>query len=72
MVGSIFNKVAGVKTCNFINKRLQDRCFPVNITKFLRAAFLHNTSGGCFCFVCFQGGVKRENCPEIGQTFGGK
>ena len=72
MVGSIYNKVAGVKTCNFIKKRLQHRCFPVNITKFLRAAFLQNTSGGCFCFVCFQGGVKREYCPEIGQTFGGK
>ena len=25
--------------CNFIKKRLQNRCFPVNITKFLRRAF---------------------------------
>ena len=33
-----FNKVTGLKTCNFIKKRLQHRCFPVNIAKFLRAA----------------------------------
>ena len=29
-------KVAGLEACNFIKKRLQDRCFPVNIVKFLR------------------------------------
>ena len=34
---------------NFIKKRLEHRCFPVNIVKFLRTAFLQNTSGGCFC-----------------------
>ena len=32
----------------FIKKRLQPRCFPVNISKFLRTAFLQNTSGDCF------------------------
>ena len=32
-----FNKVAGL---NFIKKRLQHRCFPVNNAKFLTAAFL--------------------------------
>ena len=26
-----FNKVAGLQACNFIKKRLQLRCFPVNI-----------------------------------------
>ena len=35
---SLFSKVAGLKACNFIKKRLQHRCFPVNIAKFLRAA----------------------------------
>ena len=34
-------------------KRLQHRCFPVNIAQFLRIPFLQNilqnTSGGCFC-----------------------
>ena len=33
---------------NFVKRRLQHRCFPVNIAKFLRTAFLQNTSGGCF------------------------
>ena len=36
---SLFNKVEGLKACIFIKKRLQDRCFPVNISKFLRAVF---------------------------------
>ena len=31
---SLFNKVAGLKVCNFIKKRLQGRCFPVNVGKF--------------------------------------
>ena len=30
------NKIAGLQTCNFIKKRLEHRCFPVNIAKFLR------------------------------------
>ena len=29
--------------------RLQHRCFPMNIAKFLRTPFLQSTSGGCFC-----------------------
>ena len=47
---SLFNKVAVLKTCNFIKKRLQHRCFPVKIARFLRTPFLHNTSDGCFCY----------------------
>ena len=34
--GSLFNKAFNLK------KRLQDRCFPVNITKFLRTPILKN------------------------------
>ena len=30
---SLFNKAAGHKACNFIKKRLQHRCFPVNTAK---------------------------------------
>ena len=29
--------------CNFIKKRLQNRCFPGNIAKFLRTSFSQNT-----------------------------
>ena len=42
MFGSLLNKVAGLQGCNFIKKRLQHRCFPVNIVKFLRTAILKN------------------------------
>ena len=40
-------------------KRLQHRCFNVNITKFLRIPFLQNTSVGYFC--CFK---KLVNFPR--------
>ena len=30
------------KTCNFIKKRLQHRCFPVNIAKLFRTPILKN------------------------------
>ena len=36
---SHFKKVAGLKACNFIKKRLQHRCFPVRFEKFLRTPF---------------------------------
>ena len=39
---SPFNKVAGLQACNFIKRRLQRRCFPVNIAKFLRTPILKN------------------------------
>ena len=32
----------GPQACNFIKKRLQHRCFPVNIAKFLRGPILKN------------------------------
>ena len=38
MLGSLFSKVADSQACNFIQKRLQHRSFPVNIAEFLRAA----------------------------------
>ena len=31
---SLFNEVACLETCNFIKKRFQHRCFPMNIAKF--------------------------------------
>ena len=39
MLGSLFNKVVGLQSCDFIKRRLQHRCFPVNIAKFLRTTF---------------------------------
>ena len=48
MLEFLLNKVAGLQVCNFIKKRLQNRCFSVKFAKLLRASFLQNTSGGCF------------------------
>ena len=48
MLESFFKNVTGLTASNFIKKRLQHRCFPVNIAKFLRTASCINTSGGCF------------------------
>ena len=39
---SLFNKVEGLKVCKFIKKRLQHRCFPVNIANFLKTSILEN------------------------------
>ena len=33
-----------LQICNFIKKRLQRSCFPLNIAKFLRATILKNIS----------------------------
>ena len=37
---SLFNKVVDLQVCNFLKKRLQRRCFPVNITKSFRVAIM--------------------------------
>ena len=42
MLKPLFNKVADFQACNFIKKRLQHWCFPVNIAKILRTAILKN------------------------------
>ena len=55
-----FNKVAGLKACNFKNK-LQHRCFPVKLAKFLGTPFLENTSGGCLHNVMLLVGVPLTN-----------
>ena len=43
-VGVFFNNGAGFQGGNFIKMRLQHRCFPVNIAKFLRTPILKNIS----------------------------
>ena len=40
----------GLKACDFIKKRLQDRCFPVSIVKFLRTPILKNICEWLFLF----------------------
>ena len=36
---SFFNKVAGLRPATLLKKRLWNRCFPANFTKFLRKPF---------------------------------
>ena len=43
MLESPFDKVVGLQACNFIKKRLEHRCFSVNIVKCLRTPILKNT-----------------------------
>ena len=43
MLEFVFNKVAGLQSCNLIKKRLQHRCFPVNSAKFLKTSFSQKT-----------------------------
>ena len=42
MLQSLFNKVAGLQACNFIKKKLQNKCFAVKFAKFLRAPIFRN------------------------------
>ena len=56
MLESLFHKVAGLKVCNFIKKRLQHRYFPCEYCKifknslFYRLLLLYNYSTlSCFC-----------------------
>ena len=43
MLQSVLNKVAGLRTCNFIKKKRQHKCFPLKFAKFLRILILKNT-----------------------------
>ena len=53
-VGFFFSNVAVLKTCNFVKKWLQHRCFPVKFAKFLRTpqgAAYEFFSDGCATIV---------------------
>ena len=45
---SLFNKIASPKTCNFIKKRLQHRCFAVTFGKFYEHLFYRTPPVGTF------------------------
>ena len=63
-VGVSFNKVAGLKGCNSIEKRLQHRCFTVKFAKFFRTSFSQNCSSGCACPLTrvFKGICNKNRC----------
>ena len=39
---SLFNKVASLKACDCMKKKIQHKCFHLNIAKFLRTLILKN------------------------------
>ena len=43
-------QASGLRPATLLKKRLWHRCSPINFAKFLRAPFLQNTSGVCFCW----------------------
>ena len=42
ILASVFNNFSGLQAGSFFKKRLQHRCFPANIAKFLTTTFLNN------------------------------
>ena len=58
-VGGLFlNKNAALDYWNFIKKRLQHRCFPMNIAKFLRTPVLKNICERLFeCFATWANNI---------------
>ena len=47
MLEFLFNKVAGINASNFVKRRLQPGCFPVNIT--FQDAYFENVCKWLFC-----------------------
>ena len=39
MLESLFNRVADIRACNFIKKKLQHSCFPVKFAKFFTITY---------------------------------
>ena len=48
VLGSTWLKSLLIRSADLLEKRLQHRCFPVKIAKFLRTNLLWTTCSGCF------------------------
>ena len=63
---SLFYKIAGLYTCNFIKKRLLHRSFPVNIAEFLKKTFLNNIHERfLLLFKVYPSISLRQMCPHM-------
>ena len=51
--------------CNFLEKRLRQRCFPVNIEKYLRKLFVWNSSKRLFLSSCSRTSQAKKVLREI-------
>ena len=63
---SAFRKISGLQTCSFIKKRLQHRCFLLNIVKYLRTRIFKKI---CSCLLCIKSGIQERGteCGERGE-----
>ena len=43
MLESFFIKITGLKGCNFVKKRIQQRCFPVSIAASIYWKYVHSS-----------------------------
>ena len=57
-----FNKDSGLRSATLLNKRPQQRCFPVNFVKFSRTPFLQNTSRRILLFLIY---LTVSFCKEV-------
>ena len=66
---SLFNKVEGVKACDFNEISFQHWYFPVNISKFLRVPFSQNSSRRVLLFMSNRQSIEQSstsyNAPKI-------
>ena len=65
---SLFHKVASLKACNSVKKRLQGRFFPMKCAKFLRTTFfLQNCCSDCFwgLALVFKGVRDKNRCDFL-------
>ena len=49
--GSFSIKVVSLQSATLLKRRLQHRCFPVNVVKYLRTPILIKNSGGLLCYL---------------------
>ena len=64
-----FDKVKLCRSATSLKRRLQRRCFLVNIAKFVRTLFLQNTTGRLLLIIAVSVAVKGELTNKILQTF---
>ena len=64
VLGSLFNKVAGLTVCNFHKKWTPTQVIHMDAAKFLRIVFLYNTSGGCF-WQSYHNTIKSAGVPVL-------
>ena len=67
---SLFNKVAALKACNFIKKRLHYKCFPKNIfmiSFFIEHHWCRSSNCGYDLVVVHNERYERANISEIGK-----